>query len=254
MKGELRVLGFVTIIFLWYGATFSTLIDLPPPHEVGEKFFSLLITPEPVLGKTLLQHSLSSVARVIAGSSIAFIIAIPLGILMGWNLNLDMYFSMMVEVFRPIPPLAWIPLAYIIFAGFANPVQLAQIFIVFLGAFFPCLLSTREFARATDKNLVEMGYAFGATDKDVLREIVIPNSIPGILAGIRIGLGIGWMTIVAAEMLATSGSGLGYFIMVMYEVGGRVGEIISGMVMIGLIGYIMNEVVLFAERKLLRWR
>jgi NitT/TauT family transport system permease protein len=254
MNSRLKLLAFFTIIFLWYAVVGLKILTLPLPHEVGEKLLDLLVNPEPVLGKNLIQHSLASLVRVMVGSSIAFILAIPLGIIVGWNLKLDTYFSTMLEVFRPIPPLAWIPLAYIIFAGFANPVQLAQIFIVFLGAFFPCLLSTREFARATDKNLLEMACAFGASDSEVLRKIVIPSSLPGILAGIRIGLGIGWMTIVAAEMLATSGSGLGYFIMVMYEVGGRVAEIISGMIMIGLIGYLMNEVVILAEKKLLRWR
>jgi NitT/TauT family transport system permease protein len=249
---KVRILALLTLILLWHLISLSG--ELPSPPEVISKFFSILLTPEPVLGKNLLQHSLSSLLRVLSGSFIAFILAIPLGIVMGWKMSLDRYFSTMVEVFRPIPPLAWIPLAYIIFSGFSNTVQLAQIFIVFLGAFFPCLLSTREFARAADKNLVEMALAFGARDSYILREIVIPSSIPGILSGIRIGLGVGWMTIVAAEMLATSGSGLGYFIMVMYEVGGRMEEIISGIGMIGLIGYLMNEAVVVAERKLLRWR
>ena len=253
MRG-LRVFSILTIILLWYLAVLAGILALPYPHEVAERFLILLVKPEPVLGKSLIQHSLSSLIRVASGSAIAFILAIPLGILMGWKLSIDTYFSTMIEVFRPIPPLAWIPLAYILFASFSNPVQLAQIFIVFLGAFFPCLLSTREFARATDKNLVEMAKAFGASDASVLKEIVIPSSMPGILSGIRIGLGIGWMTIVAAEMLASSGSGLGYFIMVMYDVGGRIEEIISGMAMIGLIGYLMNETVIFAEKRMLKWR
>jgi NitT/TauT family transport system permease protein len=248
----IRILAILTLILLWHFVALSG--ELPSPQEVTGKFCSILLTPEPVLGKNLLQHSLSSLLRVLSGSFIAFILAIPLGIVMGWKMSLDRYFSTMIEVFRPIPPLAWIPLAYILFSTFSNTVQLAQIFIVFLGAFFPCLLSTREFARAADKNLIEMAIAFGAKDSYILKEIVIPSSIPGILSGIRIGLGVGWMTIVAAEMLATSGSGLGYFIMVMYEVGGRMEEIISGIAMIGLIGYLMNEAVVVTERKLLRWR
>ncbi|MBO8183096.1 MAG: ABC transporter permease [Archaeoglobus sp.] len=251
---RLKILSIATVLILWYAAVLVGVLALPLPHEVAEKFIALFFNPEPVLGKNLIQHSISSLIRVISGSFIAFFLAIPLGILMGWRLSVDAYFSTMIEVFRPIPPLAWIPLAYIIFAGFSNSTQLAQIFIVFLGAFFPCLLSTREFARATDKNLIEMAKAFRASDASILKEVVIPSSIPGIISGVRIGLGIGWMTIVAAEMLATSGSGLGYFIMVMYEVGGRVEEIISGMAMIGLIGYLMNEVVILAEKKLLRWR
>jgi NitT/TauT family transport system permease protein len=99
-----------------------------------------------------------------------------------------------------------------------------------------------------------MAKVFGAGDRDILVKVVIPNSIPGILSGVRIGLGVGWMSIVAAEMLASSGSGLGYFIMVMYEVGGRVEEIISGIIAIGIIGFLMNEILLRVERRLLRWR
>jgi len=253
MRG-LRLVSIFTVIAVWYCAVLAGILTLPFPHQVGERFLTLLVKTEPVLGKNLLQHSFSSLIRVASGSAIAFVLAIPLGILMGWKLSVDTYFSTMVEIFRPIPPLAWIPLAYILFASFSSPVQVAQVFIVFLGAFFPCLLSTREFARATDRKLVEMAKAFGAKDISILREIVIPSSLPGILTGVRIGLGVGWMTIVAAEMLASSGSGLGYFIMVMYDVGGRIEEIISGMVMIGLIGYLMNELVIMVEKRMLRWR
>ncbi|AGK60387.1 ABC-type nitrate/sulfonate/bicarbonate transport system, permease component [Archaeoglobus sulfaticallidus PM70-1] len=248
-----RIAAFLTFIFLWYLIVIAGVM-VPYPHSVLKKFIFLLIYPEPVLGKNLIEHSAFSLMRVIAGSSIAFMIAIPLGIVMGWNRGIDEFLSTFTEIFRPIPPLAWIPLSYILFASFSNPVQTAQIFIVFVGAFFPCLLSVREFARSTDRNLIEMAKAFNASDSEILKKIVIPSSIPGMLSGIRIGLGVGWMTIVAAEMLATSGSGLGYFIMVMYEVGGRTEEILSGMLAIGIIGYLMSTLVVRVESKLLRWR
>jgi NitT/TauT family transport system permease protein len=251
-ENTLKLLGFLTVISAWHVS--SLFIPLPPPHLVAIKFLEILYYPEPVLGRNLTQHAVSSILRVVSGSLIAFMVAIPLGIVIGWNNKLDSYFTAMIEVFRPIPPLAWIPLAYIFFSVLSNPVQFAQVFIVFVGAFFPCVLSVREFAKSTDRNLIEMAKVFGAGDRDILVKVVIPNSIPGILSGVRIGLGVGWMSIVAAEMLASSGSGLGYFIMVMYEVGGRVEEIISGIIAIGIIGFLMNEILLRVERRLLRWR
>jgi NitT/TauT family transport system permease protein len=248
----LKVYGLITLIVVWYLSSF--IIFLPAPHSVALKFALLLFNAEPVLGKSLLEHSISSIIRVLSGCLIAFLIAIPLGIISGWSEKLDDFFSAIIEVFRPVPPLAWIPLAYIIFAGFYSPVQIAQVFIVFIGAFFPCLLSVREFAKSVDRGLIEMAKAFGADDEDILEKVIVPSSLPGILSGVRIGLGVGWMTIVAAEMLASSGTGLGYFIMVMYEVGGRTEEIITGIIAIGIIGYLMNEIVLRVEKKLLRWR
>jgi|Deesub1362A_J573_1020465.scaffolds.fasta_scaffold00202_23 NitT/TauT family transport system permease protein len=251
---QIRILALSFLIIVWYFVSITGISPLPYPHNVAKTFFSILVNPEPVLGRNLLQHSFWSVIRVLSGASIAFLIAIPAGILTGWHIKLDSLISTVVEIFRPVPPLAWIPLAYLIFTGFSNPVQAAQIFIVFVGAFFPCLLSVREFARSASKELIEMARAFGAGDSEIMRYIIVPSSIPGILSGIRIGLGVGWMSIVAAEMLATSGSGLGYFIMVMYEVGGRAEEIISGIIAIGIIGYIMNEIVLKMEKRLMRWR
>ncbi len=99
-----------------------------------------------------------------------------------------------------------------------------------------------------------MAKAFNADNKKILSSIVLPYSLQGIITGIRIGLGVGWMSIIAAEMLATSGAGLGYFIMVMYEVGGRIAEIISGMVLIGIIGYSMNWLLLKVEKMVIPWR
>ncbi len=159
-----------------------------------------------------------------------------------------------VEALRPIPPLAWIPLAYVIFAPLPNTVQISQIFIVFVGAFFPCFISVFDYSRNVPRELLEMAKVFRAPERLILTDIVLPHSLQGIMSGIRIGLGVGWMSIIAAEMIATSGEGLGYFIMVMYEVGGRTAEIVAGMAMIGIIGYMMNWLLLKAEKWVMPWR
>lgn len=246
-----RVTSFLIAIVLW--CILSYTVSVPYPHEVFIKFVELLIYPEPILGKTLVQHALSSILRVLVASLIAFSIAIPLGILCGWFKAIREVVVPIVEVLRPIPPIAWIPLAYIVFAPLPNTVYVSQLFIVFVGAFFPCFVSVFDYARNTPNELIEMAKVFNANDLAILRHIVIPYSVQGILTGIRIGLGVGWMCIIAAEMLATSGSGLGYFIMVMYEVGGRTTEIVCGIAMIGIIGYLMNYLLLKVER-MIPWR
>ena len=251
---KLRVLSILTFAFLWYLSVFLGLIELPYPHTVVLVFANLLIYPEPVLGKTLVEHAIASILRVVIASSAAFAVAIPVGIAMGWFEKFNVFSSTIVEILRPIPPLAWIPLAYILFSKLSNPVQTAQLFIVFVGAFFPCLISVVDAARNTPLELIEMARAFNANSGKILLSIVLPHSLQGIVTGIRIGVGVGWMSIIAAEMLATSGAGLGYFIMVMYEVGGRVSEIIAGMALIGFLGYVMNWLLLRIEEVVMPWR
>jgi len=231
-----QALSIAFFLGLWYLMAFTGFLDLPTPIEAAKTFLSLTIEGEPVIGRTLGEHAVASLGRVIEGSIIAFVLAVPLGILMGWFSYVEHFAESIIEVIRPIPPLAWIPLSYIIFKSYHDPIHAAQIFIVFLGAFFPALVSTVSGAKGVDARLVE------------------PSSIPAIITGMRIGLGIGWMCIVAAEMIGGSGTGLGYFIMAMYYAGGRTPEIIAGMLMIGLIGYVMNRGILIAERRILRWR
>jgi|Deesub1362A_J573_1020465.scaffolds.fasta_scaffold00216_9 NitT/TauT family transport system permease protein len=250
----IRLLSLFIFFGGWYGIALSGLVNLPTPFETFRTLIILLFTPENVLGRTLVEHALASLIRVLKGCLIAFSMSIPLGIIMGWFRWFGVFASTMVEMLRPIPPLAWIPLAYLLFATFDNPVQIAQIFIVFVGAFFPALINTVDGAKATPKTLIEMAQVFGARESQVLRKVVLPYTVPNIITGIRVGLGVGWMTIVAAEMVGGSGTGLGYFIIIMYEVGGRVPEIISGMIMIGLIGYGMNELLMEVEKRMLAWR
>ena len=251
---KLRVFAICTFVFFWYFLVFSKFIELPYPHEVLFVFLRLLFHPEPVLGKTLVEHAIASIFRVLVASFVAFAIAVPMGIAMGWFEKFNAFTSTIVEILRPIPPLAWIPLAYILFSKLSNPVQTAQLFIVFIGAFFPCLISVVDAAKNTPSELIEMAKAFNADNRKILSSIVLPYSLQGIITGVRIGLGVGWMSIIAAEMLATSGAGLGYFIMVMYEVGGRIAEIISGMTLIGIVGYAMNWLLLKIEKLVMPWR
>ncbi|OYT34013.1 nitrate ABC transporter permease [Archaeoglobales archaeon ex4484_92] len=246
------MLGLVLFLLCWYFISFLT--HFPYPHIILLRFLELLIIPESVLGKTLLQHTAASLCRVLVASAFAFSFAIPLGILSGWSRKFRSLFLPIIDSLRPIPPLAWIPLAYIIFARIPNTILISQLFIVFIGAFFPCFISVYDSARNTPKELIEMARVFNADNKTVLLDIILPHSLQGISTGIRVGLAVGWMCIIAAEMIATTGEGLGYFILVMYEVGGRVTEIVSGIAMIGIVGYALNNLLLSFEKVIIRWR
>lgn len=216
---------------------------LPGPLQVGKTLVELTVTGE------IVTHSLVSFARVVAGFFLAVGIGLPLGIAMGWSRRME-NLSVIIEMIRPIPPLAWIPLAMLWFGiGFQS-----KVFIIFIGGFFPILSNAFLGVRETPPYLIEAGKVLGATDSQILRKIVIPNSFPSILEGLRIGLGIAWMCLVAAELTGLkSPVGLGYMIMEARDLG-RADRVIAGMIVIGVIGYAMNFVLRKTERRLVRWK
>lgn len=232
---------------------FFKLVLIPTPVETFQTFVSLIFNGESVLGKTLQEHALASLTRVLESALIAFIIGIPTGIAIGWYRRFDYFASSLIEIFRPIPPLAWIPLAYVLFSAYGHTVLLAQIFIVALGVFFPTVLNIVTGVKSVDPILIDVAKALGANERQILTKVIFPAIVPSMITGMRVGLGVGWASIVAAELVGGSGTGLGYFIMSMYEVGGRLPEIISGIIMIGIIGFIMSEGILYLQKRLLKW-
>lgn len=234
----------IAFVVLWEIAAFAANTRfLPGPLDVGKTLVELTATGE------LLVHSLVSLSRVVAGFFLAVAIGLPLGIVMGWSQKMES-FSVIIEVLRPIPPLAWIPLAMLWFGiGFES-----KVFIIFIGAFFPILSNSFLGVRETEPYLIEAGRVLGATDNEILRKIVIPNSFPSILEGLRIGLGIAWMCLVAAELTGLkSPLGLGYMIMEARDLG-RADIVMAGMIAIGIIGYAMNYVLRRTEERLVRWK
>jgi len=249
---DLKFLKFTSIIlflFFWHLVASLKLLELPTPARTAETFFRLITVGEPVLGRTLQSHVISSLGRVIRGSFLAFSTAIPLGIAMARSRRFEALTSTIIELFRPIPPLAWIPLAYIFFRHLENTSFYAQIFIVFVGAFFPAVLNTVTGVKSVEPILIDAARTFGASRLQILTKVIIPASLPMIITGVRVGLGVGWMSIIAAEMIGGSASGIGFFIWTMYYIGGDVAKIISGMIAIGIVGYLMNEGLLWIERR-----
>ncbi len=212
-------------------------------------FWKLLIYGDD-RGLTLLSHSRASLIRVFYGAALAMLAGIPLGLLMGWNRSAEALLDPTMEMLRPIPPIAWIPIITLIIGSGLK----GQGIIVFIGAFFPILLGTISGIRSVPKTLVEAALTLGAGQRAILKKVVIPWALPEMITGIRTGLGVGWMCIVAEEMMGLKeAAGLGFEIMYMMELGHYWGAI-DAMIMIGIIGLLMNEGIRYTERQLLGWR
>ena len=264
----LRIASLVAFLGLW--ELLGMLVEeLPTPLETAETFIQLITVGEPILGRTLQEHTLASIMVVLKGSLMGFALAIPLGVLIGWSRTAEELLQQITELFRPIPPLAWIPLGFVLFralkeAGWFGALMsvlgtsmtvtsMVQVFVVFVGAFFPLLLNTVQGVKSVERIHIEVARVMGATDWHIIRKVVLPSAVPSIITGARIGLGVGWMCVVAAEMIGGSASGVGLFIWDMYSIGGSSASIVCGMMAIGFVGYLMNEGILAFERRIIKW-
>lgn len=252
-NGFLKFLSVVTVFLLWQIAAGLRLLELPTPVETVRAFATLVVSGDSLYNKTLQEIVLASLVIVIKACLLSFVVAIPLGIAMGSSTWVKRYAEGLLEMLRPIPPLAWIPLAYVILANTGSPTEYVQIFVVFIGAFFPVLLDTIHGISLVNRLYIDAAQTMGASRKQVLLQIMLPGALPSIFNGIRVGFGVGWMCIVAAEFVGGK-MGIGYYIWSSYSVGGRTAEIICGMVAIGLVGTVINRLVLFLEKRLVPWR
>ncbi len=187
---------------------------------------------------------------MLGGPAAALAAGIPLGLLMGRSWRLRLLVNPFVEILRPIPPLAWVPLA-ILWLGIGDG---SAVFLIFLGAFFPILLNTVAGVLSIDRGVIEAALILGASRRDLFLKVLAPGALPATITGVRIAVGVGWMTLVAAEFTGVkSGYGLGYMIMTARDIQ-RADLIVAGMFVIGLIGFAMDALIRAAERRLLHWR
>ena len=247
-----KSLPFLVLLLLWQGLSALEIIPaykLPSPIQVLTGFWELMSVGMPP-GHRLFHHLLFSIIRVAAGFLLAAVLAVPLGLLLGWSPRLRRAISPLFELVRPIPPLAWIPIA-ILWFGIGLK---AAAFIIFLGAFFPILLNTMAGVVSINPVLIEAARTLQARDRDIFIKVLLPGSVPSIFVGLRIGMGIGWMTLVAAEFTGVKeGYGLGYMIMTARDIQ-RPDEILAGMLVIGLTGLLIDLVLRRAESKIVRWK
>jgi ABC-type nitrate/sulfonate/bicarbonate transport system permease component len=223
-----------------YVLTASTRALLPPPQDVVVAAWELIRSGE------LWRHFRDSIKR----EFVAFLwasIAIPIGIAMAWWKAVEEQVDPLIEVLRPVPPLAWIPLSILWFG--IDDTQ--NEFIIFLGCFFPILVNTIAGVKGVEPNLVRAARCLGASEASILWRVVLRAALPQIITGIRVGLGVGWMALVAAELVGAN-SGLGFLINDARTVL-RTDFVIVGMATIGIVGLAIDRAIRFAGTKLLPW-
>jgi NitT/TauT family transport system permease protein len=244
----------IALLLCWEGFSRSGLIPpslLPAPSRVFATWMDWIFgfneAAQDSSGRWIFD-AMASCVRVFTGYAIAALSGIALGVAIGWWRWVEKMIEPTLQMLRPIPPVSWIPLA-IIWFGIANK---PAIFLVFLGAFFPILMSTIHGVKTADRNLLRAAAMAGAKESQLLRFVILPAAMPSIFAGLRIGIGSAWMLSVTAEMVAVK-SGLGYALWDSYYFL-RYDLVIAAMISIGLLGYLADFGLKLLMNSLLRWQ
>jgi NitT/TauT family transport system permease protein len=233
------------LIALWWVVVVQTeSVIFPTPLQV------VTGTLELAEDGTLWEHIGASLFRVACGFGLAALVAIPLGLWMGRVDGAYITLNPIFQILRPISPIAWIPLA-ILWFGVGN---LSPVFLIFIASVFPMIVQTASGVHTIEKRYLRAAENFGVSRTTLFRLVIIPAVLPEIIVGMRIALGVAWLVVVAAEMIALR-SGLGYLIMDSRNAGNRYDLVIAGMIIIGIIGLILDAVMRKLEGlKSVRWR
>ena len=237
------------LIGLWWFVTAMEWVKplfLPSPGQVLNKFFDLL--DRGFANATLWEHTKASLFRVFGAFSLACLTAIPIGILMGTHDMVKGIFDPVIEFYRPLPPLAYLPLI-IIWLGIG---EVAKIVLIYLAVFAPICLSTRAGVRSVAREKILAAATLGATKFQIIRYIVFPGALPEILTGLRVGIGFGWTTLVAAEMVAAT-AGLGFMVLNAKDFLAT-DVVLTGIIVIGAIAYGFDLFMRFLEKWLVPWK
>ncbi len=228
----------------WLVVVQSGSVIFPTPWQV------VTGTLELIADGTLWDHIASSLMRVGTGFFAAVAVAVPLGLWMGRVDGAYVTLNPVFQILRPISPIAWIPLAILWFGvGNASP-----IFLIFIAAVFPMIVQTAAAVHTIEKRYLRAAENFGAPRLKLLRQVIFPAVLPDLIVGMRISLGVAWLVVVAAEMIALR-SGLGYLIMDSRNAGNRYDLVIAGMIIIGVIGLLLDGLMRLLEGlKSVRWR
>jgi NitT/TauT family transport system permease protein len=240
----------LALLAMWHFATVNRPASLiPPPYDVWLELEDLTIggINDDAYSRTLLTHLLASISRVYGGFALALLIALPLGMLIGRVQLVRQLIDPTIQILRPIPVTAWLPLAMIIFGLGPR----SAFFLVFLGAFYPILVNTIFGVRAVEPRLFEAAAMLGCRGAAQFFRVVLPAALPSIFTGLRLGLGFAWVVIVVGEMTGVP-TGLGAIIMEARQLS-RTEIVISGMIVIGLLGFVSDRLVMLIGRRLLAW-
>ncbi len=236
------------LVAIWWAVTAFGFIEplfLPPPSAVLQKGWLLATTG--YMESTLWQHLGASLGRIGLGLLIAVLTAIPVGIAIGRNRIAQGILDPLIEFYRPIPPLAYLPLI-VIWCGIG---ELSKVLLIYLAIFAPIAIATATGVRTVDPAKLRAAQSLGATRSQLIRHVILPSALPDILTGIRIGLGVGWSTLVAAELIAAT-SGLGF--MVQSAAQFLVTDVvILGILVIAVIAFALEMSLRALQRRLVPW-
>jgi len=268
-RGLLSLVAPALFLLFWHYA--SLRIDNPVVlPQIGEVLSLLLHPTENLLNMgSLVGNVTVSFVRVFGGYLLAVFVAVPLGLAMGYWSWLNRMLGLMAGLFRPIPPLSWIPLVLAWFGvasmatilgieegswyPFFSNIKISMLFIIFIGAFFPILVNTIGGVQSVRVTLIDAVRVLGASPWQIVRYVVLPYAAPQVFTGLRVGLGVAWMCLVSAEMMPGSISGVGYLITHAYTVA-QTDIVIAGMIAIGVMGILIDSIFMLVERRAFQWQ
>ncbi len=249
----LLLLGYTLFLGAWYLTVerlrLPRFAKMPGLTDVVHEWLSR----DPTFGVSLhtpvyYQHILVSLRRVGIAFLLATVLGVPLGLLMGWSVTAKEYLFPLFEILRPIPILAWVPLAIIMFSGSETPV----VFLTFLASFFATALNTLLGVRSIERNYILAATCLGASRWNVFRHVIVPGALPFIFTGLQISMGVAWFSLAAAEMVSGQ-FGLGYVINTSYTMV-QYPTIVIGMLTLGIVGYTSSALVRLLGERVLVWR
>jgi len=240
----------LAVLVIWHFSTHGRKYSLiPPPSDVAIELYDLAFGGiwDDAYSQTLLTHLVASVSRVYGGFAMACAVALPLGLMIGRLPFVRQLLDPTFQVLRPIPVTAWLPLSMIVFGLGPR----SAVFLVALGAFYPILVNTVFGVRSVEPRLFEAAAMLGCNGSAQFSRVVLPAALPSIFTGMRLGLGFAWVVIVVGEMTGVP-TGLGAIIMEARQLS-RTEIVISGMIVIGIVGFLSDQLVMLLGRRLLSW-
>ncbi|MGP1397663.1 MAG: ABC transporter permease [Inquilinaceae bacterium] len=240
----------VAVLFLWFLLTSATGTIDPNRFPSPPQFLAALqqMTTVGYAGGTLISHTLQSLWLVVTGFLVAVAVGVPLGFAMGYDKRIEAFFNPIFLLLRPIPPLAWIPLA-IVWLGLTDA---SKMMVIFVSAFVPSVINTFTGVRNVDRTLVEAARVHGAGRERLLGEVYLPAALPMIFTGLRLSLQASWTTLVAAELVGAF-LGLGRVLSIAYR-DINTAMILVAMIAIAIAGALTTKLLAAAERRVIRWR
>ncbi|MDN5357671.1 MAG: ABC transporter permease [Candidatus Methanomethylophilaceae archaeon] len=242
-RGIITAVSLVVFVLIWWDL--SLMLNnpaIPTPEMTWDALVFLFQNGDSVSGMTMWGHMGISLERFFAGLLLALVIAVPFGLLLGYSDTLNEFSSPTLEVLRPIAPIAWAPIFL-----FAVGYTWGPILVVFVGIFFPVLTNTMFGVKKIDPNWLDAAKTLGASKVQTFVKVMLPAAVPYIMNGLRIGMGVGWMCIVASELYASFGGGVGYFISIQAQMG-YWPNVYAGIVIIAILGILTTSLADYAHK------